>query len=254
MEHEVKRFFMTKLNAGLTPSLPISDSDSTAAWGFRRHLKGQPIQARHKQDCGQDFIFLRTQPSLLSGSHPNPSELLLRVMPDLCGTLWERGTLLKGPTTGAFSQPVPWLSLILLLNMTDQSQICQNGRVSIHPNVQRASANRQTCFSGWGNIWKIMAFSGHIANKVRKSTILQLSIEGLNARKMSVFYYLVLQIEAFVILLKKTHCSNAHKLVIVFVWRGIHSRSHTNWTGAEGLSFYTPGCCTAWIRCWQWCY
>ena len=33
--------------------------------------------------------------------------------------------------------------------------------------------------------------------------------------------------------------------------KGIHSRPDTNRTGAEGLSFYYPDCCTAWIRCWQ---
>ena len=39
---------MMKLDAGLKPGLPV--------------------QARHKQDCGREFIFLLTQPSLLSGS------------------------------------------------------------------------------------------------------------------------------------------------------------------------------------------
>ena len=33
--------------------------------------------------------------------------------------------------------------------------------------------------------------------------------------------------------------------------KGIHSRSDTNRTGAEGYPFATPHCCTAWIRCWQ---
>ena len=59
---------MMKLDAGLTSALPVSESDRTAAWGCRCRLKGQPLQARHKQDCGQEFIFLITQPSLLSGS------------------------------------------------------------------------------------------------------------------------------------------------------------------------------------------
>ena len=31
--------------------------------------------------------------------------------------------------------------------------------------------------------------------------------------------------------------------------KGIHSRLDTNRTWAEGLSFTTPDCCTAWIRC-----
>ena len=41
------------------------------------------------------------------------------------------------------------------------------------------------------------------------------------------------------------------KGLVVVVWKGIHSRLDTNRTGAEGLFFTTPDCCTAWIRCWQ---
>ena len=59
---------MMKLDVGLTPALPISESNSTVAWVCRRRLKGQPLQARHKQDCGREFIFLLTQSFLLSGS------------------------------------------------------------------------------------------------------------------------------------------------------------------------------------------
>ena len=60
-----------------------------------------------------------------------------------------------------------------------------------------------------------MPFSGHIAIKSRRPTILQPNIEGLTASKMNVLYYLALQSEALVILLlQKTHCTNAEKLVL----------------------------------------
>ena len=100
---------------------------------------------------------------------------------------------------GAFSQPGPYVSLFLVLNMTDRNQTCRNGRVSTHSDVQRGSANWQTSFSGRINAWKKLLFSGHIANKFQKPTVLQLNIEGLTACKMSVLHYLALQSEAFVI-------------------------------------------------------
>ena len=76
------------------------------------------------------------------------------------------------------------------------------------------SADRQTSFSGWGNVWKIMSFSRHIANKFPRPIIIQLNIKGLTARNINVFCYLVLQFEAFVILLQETHCTNVEKLVL----------------------------------------
>ena len=91
--------------------------------------------------------------------------------------------------------------------MTDRNQTCQNGRVSTHSDVQRGSANRQTSFSGRGNIWKNIPFSSHIV-------ILQLKIEGLTASKMNVLHYLALQFEAIIMLLQETHCTNAGKLVL----------------------------------------
>ena len=36
MEHEVYRFWMTKLDAGLMTSLPASDPSSAAVWGSKR--------------------------------------------------------------------------------------------------------------------------------------------------------------------------------------------------------------------------
>ena len=70
----------------------------------------------------------------------------------------------------------------------------------LHPDVQRRSANRKTSFSGRGNAWKKISFSGYIANKFQKPTIPQLNIEGLTATKMNVLYYLALQFEVLVIL------------------------------------------------------
>ena len=98
--------------------------------------------------------------------------------------------------------------------MTDRNQIYRNGRVSTHSNVQRGSASRQTSFSGQGNVWKNLSFSGHIANKLRRPTILQLNIEGLTASKINVLHYLALQSEALIILLQETHCTDAEKLVL----------------------------------------
>ena len=61
---------------------------------------------------------------------------------------------------------------------------------------------------------KKLPYSGHIANKFQRPTILQLNIEGLTASKMNVLHYLALQSEALVILLQETHCTDAEKLVL----------------------------------------
>ena len=98
--------------------------------------------------------------------------------------------------------------------MTDRNRTYQNGRVSTHSDVQCGSANRQTSFSGRGNARIKLPFSGHIANKFRRPTILQLNIEGLTASKMNVLHHLAMQSEALVILLQKTHCTDAEKLVL----------------------------------------
>ena len=87
-------------------------------------------------------------------------------------------------------------------------------RVSIHSDVQYGSASRQTSFSGRGNVRIKLPFSGHIANKFRKPTILQLNIEGLTASKMNVLHHLAMQSEAVVILLQETHCTDAENLVL----------------------------------------
>ena len=85
----------------------------------------------------------------------------------------------------------------------------------IHPFQCSAwSANRQTSFSERGNAWIKLPFSGNIANKFRRPTILQLNIEGLTASKMNVLHHLAMQSEALVILLQETHCTNAEKLVL----------------------------------------
>ena len=86
-------------------------------------------------------------------------------------------------------------------------------RVSTHSDVQCGFANRQTSFSGVGNVRIKLPFSGHIAKKFRRPTILQLNIEGLTASKMNVLHHLAMQSEALVILLQETHCTDAEKLV-----------------------------------------
>ena len=101
-----------------------------------------------------------------------------------------------------------------MLRMTDRNQTYQNGRVSTHSHVQRGSAYWQTSFSKRGNVWIKLPFSGHIANKFRRPTILQLNIESLIASKMNVLHHLALQSEAFVILLQETHFTDAEKLVL----------------------------------------
>ena len=98
--------------------------------------------------------------------------------------------------------------------MTDRNRTYQNERVSTHSDVQYGSANWQTSFSGRGNARIKLPFSGHIANKFRRPTILQLNIEGLTASKMNVLHHLVMQSEALVILLQETHCTDAKKLVL----------------------------------------
>ena len=98
--------------------------------------------------------------------------------------------------------------------MTGRNRTYQNGRVSTHSDVQCGSANRQTSFSGRGNARIKLPFSGHIANKFRRPTILQLNIEGLTASKMNVLHHLAMQSEALVILLQETHCTDAEKLVL----------------------------------------
>ena len=98
--------------------------------------------------------------------------------------------------------------------MTDRNRTYQNGRVSTHSDVQCGSANRQTSFSRRGNARIKLPFSGHIANKFRRHTILQLNIEGLAASKMNVLHHLAMQSGALVILLQETHCTDAEKLVL----------------------------------------
>ena len=98
--------------------------------------------------------------------------------------------------------------------MTDRNRTYQNGRVSTHSDVKCGSANRKTSFLGRGNVKIKLPFSGHIANKFRRPTILQLNIEGLTASKMNVPHHLAMQSEALVILLQETHCTDAQKLVL----------------------------------------
>ena len=98
--------------------------------------------------------------------------------------------------------------------MTDRNRTYQNGRVSTHSDVQCGSANRQMSFSGRGNACIKLPFSGHIANKFRRPTILQLNIKGLTASKINILHHLTMQSEALIILLQETHCTDAEKLVL----------------------------------------
>ena len=98
--------------------------------------------------------------------------------------------------------------------MTDRNRDYQNRRVSTYSDVQCGSANRQTSFSGRDNARIKLPFSGNIANKFRRSIILQLNIEGLTASKMNILHHLAMQSESLVILLQETHCTDAEKLVL----------------------------------------
>ena len=98
--------------------------------------------------------------------------------------------------------------------MTDRNRTYQNEKVSTHSDVQCGSASRKMSFSGRGNIRIKLLFSGHIANKFRRPTILQLNIESLTASKINVLHHLAMQSEALVILLQETHCTDAEKLVL----------------------------------------
>ena len=95
--------------------------------------------------------------------------------------------------------------------MTDRNQICRPGRVSTLPHAQPRPTNRQTSFSGRGDV---CSASGHIVNKFRRPAILQLNIEGLTASEMNVLHHLAVQFEALVILLQENHCAFTDKLVI----------------------------------------
>ena len=68
-------------------------------------------------------------------------------------------------------------------------------------------------FLGLGNAWIKLPFSGHIANKFRRPTILQLNIKGLTASKMNILHHLAMQPEALIILLQDTHYTDTEKLV-----------------------------------------
>ena len=75
-------------------------------------------------------------------------------------------------------------------------------------------------FLGLGNAWIKLPFSGHIANKFRRPTILHPNIEGLIASKMNVLHHLALQSEALVILLHK---------ITALMQRSWSSKLSTSW-------------------------
>ena len=101
----------------------------------------------------------------------------------------------------------------IAIKHADQNQTWQNGRVFTYSDIQRGPAYRQRPFQDGACLEKI-PFLGNIANKCRRPTIFQLSIEGLTESQMNVLHYLALQFKAFVILLQETHCINAEKVVL----------------------------------------
>ena len=67
-----------------------------------RRLERNQLQVKHKQDWDRGFILLLPQAAVLPGSdagsdtgiefgYPKPSDLVLHVVPDVWGTLLERG-------------------------------------------------------------------------------------------------------------------------------------------------------------------
>ena len=91
--------------------------------------------------------------------------------------------------------------------MTDRNQICPNGRAFTVTDVLARLCKWQTPFSGQGDASK------RIVNNFRRPAILQLNIEGFTTSKMSVLYHFA-QHEALVIILQKTHCTSAQRLVL----------------------------------------
>ena len=114
---------------------------------------------------------------------------------------------MQAQLAGAFLQP--W-SLALLSEMSDRNRTCQPGRVTPHLDVQPGPTTQQTPFSGRGDVH----LSGHTANKFRRPAVLKPNIKGLAASKMNVLHHLVVQYQALVILLQKSHCTCADKLTI----------------------------------------
>ena len=99
--------------------------------------------------------------------------------------------------------------------MTDRNQTYQNERVSTHSDVQCGSASQKTPFQDRAMPGCQDSFSGHIANKFEKPTILQVNVKSLTASKMNVLHHLAMQSEALVILLQEIHCTDAEKLVLL---------------------------------------
>ena len=94
---------------------------------------------------------------------------------------------------------------VLQTRMTDQNQICSNGRASTVTDVLARPCKWQTPFSEQDDASK------RIVNKFQKLAILQLNIEVLTASKMSILDHLASQREALVILFQETHCTFAQR-------------------------------------------
>ena len=97
--------------------------------------------------------------------------------------------------------------------MTDRNKTSQTEGYLPIPMLSEALLIRKRLLQDKAMSGKTAPFR-YVANKFRRLTILQLNIEDLTASKINVLHYLALQFEALVILLQKTHCINAKKLVL----------------------------------------
>ena len=101
----------------------------------------------------------------------------------------------------AFSQPGSLVSLLLqLASQTETKSAKMEGYPAIPMFILGPLIGKRP-FQDWAlQCGSNLPFSGHIVNTFRRSTILQLNIEGLTASKMNVLDHLAVQHEALVIL------------------------------------------------------
>jgi len=108
----------------------------------------------------------------------------------------------EGRRTDAFT----WSYLLRnFLKMLTKSVIMR-GITATHAGCVQRGMGQTTHFSGRG--------SRNAAEDDPRPNILQLNIEGLTANKISVIEQLAYKNKAFIIVLQKTHCTTADKLLI----------------------------------------
>ena len=101
--------------------------------------------------------------------------------------------------------------------MTDRNQTYQNGRVCTHSDVQCGSANRQTSFTGRGNVKiKTALFRAHCQQVTKDPTILQLNVEGPHCKQDETFFITSLCSlrHSSSYCRSREHCTDAEKLVL----------------------------------------